>query len=108
LKNNRALPWTVSTVLVVAAIVVVAASAHGQKAGDGQAGGKQWLAAMDTDHYGAVSKEKFNACMVAQFAKADVDHDGTLDAQELEQLRKDSAIATKPQLLIGNELVSDV
>jgi hypothetical protein len=60
-----------------------AASAHGQKAASG---GKQWLAAMDTDHDGAVSKEEFNAYMDAQFAKAD--HDGTLDAQGLEQLRK--------------------
>ena len=95
LKNNRAFAWTLSAVLAAGTIVGVAASAHGQKAAS-MAGGKQWLAAMDTDHDGTVSKEEFNTYMDAQFAKADVDHDGTLDAQELEQLRKNLAIATKP------------
>jgi EF hand len=41
---------------------------------------------MDTDHDGSVSKQEFNAYMDAQFEKADVDHDETLDATELEQL----------------------
>ena len=96
LKNNRAFAWTFSAVLAVGTIVGVAASAHGQKAASGNSGGKQWLAAMDTDHDGTVSKEEFNKYMDAQFDKADVDHDGTLDAKELEQLRKNLAIATKP------------
>jgi hypothetical protein len=95
-KSKPAFAWTLSAVLAVGTIVGVAASAHGQKATSGVAGGKQWLAAMDTDHDGTVSKEEFNTYMDAQFAKADVDHDGTLDAQELEQLRKNLAIATKP------------
>jgi hypothetical protein len=43
-----------------------------------------------------VSKEELNAYIDAQFAKADVDHDGTLDARELEQLRKNLAIPAKP------------
>ena len=49
--------------------------------------GRQWLAAMDTDHDGTVSKDEFNKYMDAQFDKADVDHDGTLDAKELAHLR---------------------
>jgi hypothetical protein len=94
LENNRAFAWIISAVLAAGIIVGVAAS--GQKASSGLAGGKQWLAAMDTDHDGTVSKEEFNTYLDAQFAKADVDHDGTLDARELEQLRKNLAIATKP------------
>jgi hypothetical protein len=96
LKNNRAFAWALSTALAVGVIAGVASSAHGQKAANGTTGGKQWLAAMDTDHDGTVSKEEFNTYMDAQFAKADIDHDGTLDAQELEQLRRNLAIATKP------------
>lgn len=96
MKNKRAFTWASSAVLAVGTIVGVAASAHGQKAASAIAGGKEWLAAMDTDHDGTVSKEEFNTYMDAQFAKADVDHDGTLDAKELEQLRKNLAIATKP------------
>jgi Ca2+-binding EF-hand superfamily protein len=33
--------------------------------------------------------------MEAQFDKADVDHDGSLDRKELEQLRKNLGIAAK-------------
>jgi len=50
----------------------------------------------DKVHGGTVSKEEFDTYMDAQFAKADFDHDGTLDAKELQQLRKNLAIATKP------------
>jgi len=70
LKSNRLFASTVSAVLAVGTIVGVAASANGQKAARAPAGGKQWLAAMDTDHDGTVSKEEFNAYMDAQFAKA--------------------------------------
>jgi hypothetical protein len=79
LKNNRAIAWTFSVVLAVGTIVGVAASADGQKSAGGSAGGKQWLAAMDTDHDGTASKQEFDTYMDAQFANADVDHDGTLD-----------------------------
>jgi Ca2+-binding EF-hand superfamily protein len=50
---------------------------------------------MDTDNDGTVSKQEFTAYMNAQFDKAHVDHDGTLDAKELDQLRKNLAIATR-------------
>jgi Ca2+-binding EF-hand superfamily protein len=90
-KNSRVSKCTIGAVLAVATILGVAAGAHGQKA----AGGKQWLAAMDTDNDGTVSKQEFNAYMDAQFDKADVDHDGTLDAKELEQLRNNLSIAIK-------------
>ena len=70
-------------------------TASGQKTSGNQAPGKQWLAAMDTDHDGTVSKQEFMAYMQDQFDKADTDHDGTLNASELEQLRKNLAIATK-------------
>jgi len=48
---------------------------------------RQWLAAMDADKDGTVSKDELNKYMDAQFDKADVDHDGTLDAKELAHLR---------------------
>ena len=91
MKKNQMPAWTISAVLAAATILGVAAGAHGQKAN----GGKQWLAAMDTDNDGTVSKQEFNTYMDAQFDKADTDHDGTLDAKELEQLRKNLSIATK-------------
>jgi Ca2+-binding EF-hand superfamily protein len=71
-------------------------TASGQKSSTDAQSGKQWLAAMDTDHDGTVSKQEFTSYMQAQFDKADADHDGTLDANELGQLRKDLAIALKP------------
>ena len=91
MKNTQMPAWAISAVLAVGTVLGIAAGAYGQKA----AGGNQWLAAMDTDHDGTVSKQEFNTYMDAQFDKADADHDGTLDAKELEQLRKNLAIATK-------------
>lgn len=91
MKNARISARTLCAVLALAAVLGVGAGAVGQKA----AAGNQWLAAMDTDHDGTVSKQEFTAYMDAQFDKADADHDGTLNAQELEQLRKNLSIATK-------------
>jgi EF hand len=93
--KNRMFAWTVSAVLAVGTIIGIRDAAVGQKTTASLSGGKQWLAAMDTDHDGTVDKQEFTAYMDAQFDKADVDHDGTLDAQELEQLRKNLAVATK-------------
>lgn len=50
--------------------------------------GKQWLAAMDTDKDGKVSKEEMEKYFDAEFDKADVDHDGTLDEKDLAVLRQ--------------------
>jgi hypothetical protein len=63
---------------------------------DSMSGAKQWLAAMDTDHDGTVSKQEFTAYMEAQFDKADADHEGTLDEKELGQLRTNLELAKKP------------
>jgi Ca2+-binding EF-hand superfamily protein len=87
--------WTIGVVLLVGTIVGVITAA-GQKTSGNSSGGKQWLAVMDTDHDGSVSKQEFTTYMEAQFDKADADHDGTLDGNELEQLRKNLTIATKP------------
>ena len=51
------------------------------------------MTALDKDNDGTVSKQEFIAYMEAQFDKADADHDGTLDRNELEQLRKKLGIA---------------
>jgi Ca2+-binding EF-hand superfamily protein len=85
MKSRRMFVWAIGAPLLLGTILSVAT----------ESGGKQWLAAMDTDHDGSVSKQEFNAYMESQFDKADADHDGTLDAKELEQLRKNLAIATK-------------
>jgi Ca2+-binding EF-hand superfamily protein len=86
--------WTIGAVLLVGTIAGVMTAA-GQKTVGNASEGKQWLAVMDTDHDGLVSKQEFTAYMEAQFDKADADHDGTLDRNEWEQLRKNLAIATK-------------
>jgi EF hand len=94
MKSNWMFTLAIGTVLMAGAIVGVT-TASGQKAAGSGGGGKQWLAAMDVDHDGTVSKQEFTTYMQAQFDKADVDHDGTLAADELEQLRKSLSIATK-------------
>lgn len=93
MRNNWMLAWTIGAVLL-AGMIVGNTTASGQKT-SGNSGAKQWLAAMDTDHDGTVSKEEFTSYMGAQFDKADSDHDGTLDGSELAQLRKNLAIANK-------------
>lgn len=94
MKSSWMFAWTVRAVLLVGTIVGVMTAAGQKTAGD-PSGGKQWLAAMDTDHDGTVTKKEFTAYMEAQFDRVDADHDGTLDANELGQLRKNLAIATK-------------
>jgi hypothetical protein len=93
-KTNWMIAWTIGAVLLGGTIAGVT-TASGQKTAGSSSGGKQWLAAMDADHDGTVSKQEFTTYMSAQFDKADIDHDGTLNADELEQLRKNLAIATK-------------
>jgi hypothetical protein len=93
-RTHRLSAWTIRAVLLVGTIAGVMTAA-GQKSAATPSGGKHWLAAMDTDHDGTVSKQEFTTYMQAQFDKADADHDGTLDANELDQLRKSLSIATK-------------
>jgi Ca2+-binding EF-hand superfamily protein len=93
-RTNSIFVWTIRAILLAGTIVGVMTAA-GQKTAGNSPGGKQWLAAMDTDHDGSVSKQEFTAYMEAQFDKADADHDGTLDANELDQLRKNLSITTK-------------
>jgi len=61
----------------------------------GSSGPKLSMTALDKDNDGTVSKQEFIAYMQVQFDKADGDHDGTLDRNELEQLRKNLGIAAK-------------
>jgi Ca2+-binding EF-hand superfamily protein len=57
--------------------------------------GKVWLAAMDTDKDGTVSKEEMQKYFDGEFDKADVDHDETLDKQELGAFRQSLMTAGK-------------
>jgi Ca2+-binding EF-hand superfamily protein len=82
--------------ILLAGTIVGVRTASAQKSSGSMSGAKQWLAAMDTDHDGTVSKQEFTAYMEAQFDKADADHEGTLDEKELEQLRKNLELAKKP------------
>ncbi len=95
MQKNRILGWSLGAVLAIGAMAVVSTVSHGQKSTGSVAAAKQWLAAMDPDNDGTVSKAEFSTYMDAQFDKVDTDHDGTLDAKELEQLRKNLAL-TKP------------
>jgi hypothetical protein len=93
-KTRGIFAWAIGAALLLAVIVGIT-TASGQKPVKDLTGGKQWLAAMDTDHDGTVSKEEFTAYMQAQFDKADPDHDGTLDVKELEQLRESLSIPAR-------------
>jgi hypothetical protein len=95
MKNRRKFVWAIGAPLLLGTILSIATESGGQKAAGSASGGKQWLAAMDADHDGTVSKKEFTTYMEAQFDKVDIDHDGTLDASELEQLRKNLSIPTK-------------
>jgi len=95
MKNRRKFVWAMGAPLLLGTILSVTTQSGGQKAAGSASGGKQWLAAMDSDHDGTVSKKEFMTYMETQFDKADVDHDGTLDAAELEQLRKNLSIPAK-------------
>jgi hypothetical protein len=94
MKTNRVFTWMFAAVLTLGMIVAMR-TASAQKASSDVSGGKQWLAAMDVDHDGSVSKKEFLTYMEAQFDTADADHDGTLDASELGQLRKNLGVAPK-------------
>jgi Ca2+-binding EF-hand superfamily protein len=94
-KPHRVFVWTIGAALLLAAILGMT-TASGQNHSGDTSGAKQWLAVMDTDHDGTVSKQEFLAYMGAQFDKADTDHDGTLSESELRQLRKNLMIAAKP------------
>lgn len=48
---------------------------------------KQLLLLMDQDRNGKVSKQEFMTFMEAEFAWLDVNHDGSLDVEELTGLR---------------------
>jgi Ca2+-binding EF-hand superfamily protein len=93
-KTNSIFAWPIAVVLLLGMIAGITI-ASGQKTSSNSSGAKLWMAAMDQDRDGTVSKQEFTAYMEAQFDKADADHDGTLDRNEVEQLRKNLGIAAK-------------
>jgi hypothetical protein len=95
MRSRRMFVWAIGAPLLLGTILSITTESDGQKAAASASGGKLWLAAMDEDHDGTVSKKEFLTYMEAQFDKVDVDHDGTLDASELEQLRKNLSIPAK-------------
>ena len=87
MKTSWTFEWAIAALLLIGAIAGTT-SAPGQKSPGNPSGTDLWLTAMDTDRDGTVSKQEFTAYMEAQFDKADADHDGTLDRNEMKQLRK--------------------
>jgi Ca2+-binding EF-hand superfamily protein len=92
-KTNRTSAWIIGFILMIGTIASIT-TASGQNAAMGTSGAKLWMSAMDKDNDGTVSKQEFTAYMEAQFDKADIDHDGTLDKNDLEQLRKNWGIVS--------------
>jgi hypothetical protein len=86
--KKRIFAWTAAAALASGILVGSNLIAQGQrdKAADTDAG-KQWLTMMNKDKDDTVDKKEFLDYMTAEFNKADTDHDGTLDARELGQLR---------------------
>ena len=93
MKINRRFVWIIGSVLLTGTIASIT-TASGQQAAMGTSGAKLWMSAMDKDNDGTVSKQEFTAYMEAQFDQADVDHDGILDKNDLEQLRKNWGIVS--------------
>ncbi len=75
------------TVLMAGMAAGFTVAAGAQKTGSATPAAKQWLALMDSDNDATVSKAEYLAYMDKQFDKLDVDHDGTLDKDELTLLR---------------------
>jgi hypothetical protein len=94
MKISWAFAWAFLALLLIGATISVT-TAFGQKSSGQASGTKLTMSAMDTDKDGTVSKEEFMTYMDAQFERADADHDGTLDQREIDQLRKNLAVATK-------------
>jgi Ca2+-binding EF-hand superfamily protein len=94
MKTSWVCAWALCAVLLIGATISVT-TAFGQKSSGQASGAKLTMSAMDTDKDGTVSKEEFMTYMDVQFDRANVDHDGTLDRQEMEQLRKNLSVATK-------------
>jgi hypothetical protein len=87
MRENRIFAWTMGTVLMAGMAACLTVAAGAQKTGSATPAAKQWLALMDSDNDATVSKAEYVAYMDKQFDKLDVDHDGTLDADELKLLR---------------------
>jgi Ca2+-binding EF-hand superfamily protein len=92
-KTNGIFAWIIGFVLIIGAFASIT-TASGQQAAMGTSGAKLWMSAMDKDNDGSVSKQEFLTYMETQFDKADVDHDGTLDKNDIVQLRKNWGIAS--------------
>ena len=90
-KKNPKSSWFVTAALAFGVGVGVTLIAEGGVVFAAVSPGRQWLLKMDTDKDGTVSKDEMMKYMGAEFEKADVDHDGTLDAKELGQLRANLA-----------------
>jgi hypothetical protein len=87
--KKRIFAWTIEAVLASGIIVGGVAIAQGkhENTAEVESAGKQWLVQMNKDNDTTVDRKEFLDYMSAEFTKADRDHDGTLDARELGQLR---------------------
>jgi hypothetical protein len=87
--KKRIFAWVAAAALASGILVGsnLIAQTQRDKAADTESAGKQWLTTMNKDKDDTVDKKEFLDYMTTEFNKADTDHDGTLDARELGQLR---------------------
>jgi hypothetical protein len=86
---TRVITWLAQATVLCAMLIGLGILAEGQQnhRADINAIGKEWLQLMNTDKDNTVDKKEFVGFMASEFARADTDHDGTLDAHELGELR---------------------
>jgi EF-hand domain pair len=101
MRENRLFAWMMGTVLMAGMAAGLTVAAGAQKTGSAPPAAQQWLALMDSDNDATVSKAEYVAYVDKQFDKLDVDHDGTLDANELKLLRGLPAIGADGTVIAG-------
>jgi hypothetical protein len=103
MKTNATFVRMIVAVSLIGMIVGIT-TASAQKNSGKSSGAQLWVTAMDKDGDGTVSKQEFTAYMEAQFDKADPDHDGLLDKNEMGLLRKNLGIAESSSNSSGPKL----
>jgi hypothetical protein len=87
MMKNNIYGWAMGAVLTAGSVAGLSLSAGAQAAGPATPAAKQWLMLMNPDKDGTVDKAEYVAYMQKQFDRLDVDHDGTLDVRELNEVR---------------------
>jgi EF-hand domain pair len=87
MMKNNIYGWAMGAVLTAGSVAGSTLAAGAQAAGPATPAAKQWLMLLDPDKDATVSKEEYVSYIQKEFGTLDVDHDGTLDAKELNEVR---------------------